>query len=222
MDMDGPMGTATEDLLTLMQWLSPSFPVGAFSYSHGLEWAIEAQSVRDAASLETWVSEVLQCGSGFCDVLFLSAAYHASNSGDLDRIDATARAFAASRERLQETDLQGKAFCQTVSDVWDVTLVDLTYPIAVGAAAAQRGVPLEQTSPAFLHAFAANLISVGVRLIPLGQTEGQGILTRLTPICADIAAHAKDGDLDRLSSTAFLSDIASMKHETQYSRNFRT
>jgi urease accessory protein len=216
------MDTATEDLLTLMQWMSPSFPVGAFSYSHGLEWAIETTQVRDADTLERWVSDVLQFGSGASDARFLSAAYHAQDKRTVLEIDALCRAYAPSRERLKETVLQGEAFCQTASSIWELGLENLTYPVAVGTAAAGRMLPLKHTSAAFLHAFTSNLVSVGMRLIPLGQTDGQRLINRLAPLCAEIARLEREGDLDRLSSTAFLTDIASMKHETQYSRSFRT
>jgi urease accessory protein len=215
------MDISTRDLLTLMQWLSPAFPVGGFAYSHGLEWAIESAQVNDEASLHTWIFGALNHGAGTTDARFLAAAYHASPE-DWSALDAQVHAFAACAERLKESDLQGAAFGQVVRDVWDLPVTGLSYPVAVGAAAQARGLPLVPVSAAFLQGFAANLVAVGQRLIPIGQTAGQRLIQALAPDCAAIAQDTQDGALDQLSSCAFLTDIAAMRHETQYSRTFRT
>jgi len=188
-------------LLTLAQWFSPSFPVGAFSYSHGLEWAIEAGDVTDAASLRAWVEDVLSFGSGRSDAVFLAASYQA---GDVAGINATARAFAPSRERAFESAEQGRAFARAVGAVWRDVGSDLMYPVAVGVAARAEGLPLQASSAMYLHAFVANLAAVGMRLVPLGQTDGQAMIRSLAPLCEQIAAETTDGDLDRLSGTTFL------------------
>lgn len=221
MGTDGPMATAT-DLLTLAQWFSPAFPVGAFSYSHGLERAIDAGEVTDAKALQGWIGDVLHHGGGRSDAIFLAAAYRAENVTAVEEIDATCRAFAPSRERLLETEAQGTAFCRTVERVWGLTLGNLTYPVAAGRAARLRNLPLDLTAPVYLHAFVSNLVAVGQRLVPIGQTDGQAIIRALSTECAAIAEESLHGDLSALSSTAFLADIASMNHETQYSRTFRT
>lgn len=209
----------TDQLLTLVQWLSPSYPVGAFAYSHGLEWAVDARQVTDRETLKAWLETVLRHGAGRTDALFLCAAYRAE---DTSEVDALARAFAPSVERLRETVLQGEAFCRATRDVWDTDMPAMTYPVAVGCAARMQSLPLDQTLQVFLHAFISNLAAAGMRLIPLGQTEGQIVIKDLAATCIDIADTAMKGTLDDLSSTAFMSDIASMKHETQYSRIFRT
>lgn len=213
------MITHTEQVLTLAQWLSPSYPVGSFAYSHGLEWAIQTGDVSDADGLEAWVKSVLLHGAGKSDALLLAAAYRAD---DPLCVDATARAFAASAERLKETALQGEAFSRATRDIWDTPISGLTYPVAVGHAAKLNVLPLELTIQMFLHAFVANLAAVGMRLIPLGQTEGHKVIKALTPLCIAISQDAVQSTLDDLSSTSFMADIASMKHETQYSRIFRT
>ncbi len=151
----------------------------------------------------------------------LAAAYTAPVDGVAD-IDAAARAFAASTERLLETDQQGAAFARTVDQVWGTELGRLTYPVAVGRAAAVMGLPLDQTAQMYLHAFAANLISASVRLVPLGQTEGQDLLARLAPLITATATRAIDTPLDHLASPCFGADIAAMQHETLYSKVFRT
>lgn len=211
-----------DQILTLAQWLSPAFPVGAFAYSHGLEAAVDQGWVRDAAGLEDWLADVAEYGGGSSDALFLNAAYRAEDHQALHHIDATARAFAPSKERLLETDAQGRAFCDVTSAIWGDMPLRLTYPVALGFAAAREGLPATQTTQLYLQAFLSNLIAAGQRLLPVGQTEGQAILKRLTPLCMRVANAHTHGELDRLSSIAFLTDIASMKHETQYSRSFRT
>lgn len=218
-----PIAMITDDaVLTLSQWLSPAFPVGAFAYSHGLEALADARQARDGTDLRLWLEEVLRFGAGRNDALLLAAAWHAADTEALDRINRTARAFAPSRERLFETDQQGGAFCTITGAVWAADLRDLRYPVAVGRAASLQGLPLDLTLQMFLQAFLSNLVSAGQRLLPLGQTEAQGIIRDLTPLCREIAMDSLSGDLETLTSSVFLGDIASMRHETQYSRIFRT
>lgn len=209
----------SEPVLTLAQWLSPAYPVGSFAYSHGLEWAVESGQVTDSETLHAWLATILRHGTGMSDALFLSAAYRAT---DPIPIDATARAFCASAERLKETVLQGEAFVRATADIWQTEMPSLTYPVAVGFAARLHELPLDLTLKMYLQAFLSNLAAAGMRLIPLGQTDGQRVIKALTPLCIQITNAALDGSLEDLSSTAFMSDIASMKHETQYSRIFRT
>ena len=206
-------------ILTLAQWFSPAYPVGSFAYSHGLEWAIEAEEVTDAATLEAWVGDVLEHGAGRADATFLAAAYHAP---DVARVHVACRAFAASRERLQEAELQGAAFAETTARIWGIDLPSMAYPVAVGRAARLCDLPVDLTAQMYLKSFSSALVSVGMRLIPLGQTEGQAVIARLTPLCQRIAGETEVGDLDSIASSAFLADVAAMKHETQYSRVFRT
>ncbi|KUJ77624.1 urease accessory protein UreF [Ruegeria profundi] len=210
------------DILTLTQWLSPAYPVGGFAYSHGLEWEIECGAVGTVAEVGSWITDVIQHGSGHSDCVFLAAAYRAETPEKLGEIDRTARAFCASSERLSETVLLGDAFCTVTSDVWALDLSKLTYPVAIGHAAAAQKLPLGLTAQMFLQAFLANLVACATRLVPLGQTDAQRLIRDLTPMCQRIANEAIETGLNELSSTAFLSDIASMKHETQYSRIFRT
>ncbi|WP_299043231.1 urease accessory UreF family protein [uncultured Tateyamaria sp.] len=205
--------------LTLMQWLSPAFPVGAFAYSHGLEQVIADGTVQDARSLQDYLEALVTQGSGRADAILLAAAYA---TDDLGHVDATARAFAASAERLRETDLQGAAFCNTARAVWGLDLHGLTYPVAVGAAARAMDIPLGNTLPLYLHAFASNLVSVAQRALPLGQTDGQTVLAALAPAIADTAGAAQTTPLDALTSTSFAADIAAMRHETLQPRIFRT
>lgn len=209
-------------LLTLTQWLSPSFPIGAFSYSHGLEYAVHSGSVADSAGFEAWIMQMLRHGAGRNDAILVCAAYHAAGSAELADVDALARALCPSSERLLETVEQGAAFAATTSDVWGLNLPPLSLPAAVGAAAAARRIPLDPTLRLYLHAMAGNLTSAAIRLIPLGQTEGQRVLAGLSDLVDTLAEEAQAATLDDLGATAFAIDIASMRHETQYSRMFRS
>jgi len=209
-------------LLTLAQWLSPSFPVGAFSYSHGLEWAVEVGDVSDAPAFQRWLTDILTFGAGRNDAILLVAAYQAKGAKPLQQIDDLARALAPSRERLAETQTQGAAFARTTANIWPLPLQNLTYPVAVGAAAQAMDLPLADTLLFYLHGFASNLTSAATRLIPLGQTKAQAALAAVAPVCAVIAAKAQNQTIDDLGATSFMADIASMKHETQYSRLFQS
>ncbi|MEE4189411.1 MAG: urease accessory UreF family protein [Roseobacter sp.] len=211
----------TNAYLTLTQWFSPGFPVGAFAYSHGLEQAIDQGAIADAETLQVWLEDVIAHGSARNDVILLAAAFDA-DTADLPELDATARALAASKERLTETLDQGSAFARTVDAIWATGIGALSYPVAVGRAARLEGLPLDMTAQIYMHAFAANLVSVAVRLVPLGQTEGQAVLAALAPLIRDTARTAMGECIDDIASRCFALDIAAMRHETQYSKVFRT
>ena len=228
MAMGAPMGITMSiephHVLTLSQWLSPAYPVGAFSYSHGIEWAIISGEVTSSEALKDWLEDILRYGSGYTDVIFLAAAYAAQDSETLRKLNAKARAFAPSKERLLETTAQGAAFAEVTKALsHDMPgAIQLCYPIAVGYAAGQQALPLQLTAQMYLQAFVSNLVSAGMRAIPIGQTVGQALIKELAPLCQDVANAAIEVPLSALASTAFLADIASMNHETQYSRIFRS
>jgi urease accessory protein len=225
---------ANSELYRLMAWLSPAYPVGAFSYSHGIEWLVETSAIPDAASLYRWLGDILLFGSGRNDAILFAAAYGAVRRGDfaaLCEVAEHANAVASSAERRLETNAQGTAFAEITGKTWgSPSLHRLTpvypkaiaYPVAVAAAAADHGIALEPALEAYVHAFAANLVSAGVRLIPLGHTDGQRVLMQLEPAVADTAAMGLAGDLSQLSNIALMAEIAAMKHETQYTRLFRS
>jgi urease accessory protein len=210
------------DVLTLAQWLSPAFPVGGFAYSHGLETAIQRGVIATADDLAGWLRDVLEHGSGRNDCILLRAAYESGDAAALAQVNATARAFAASSERLLETGAQGDAFCDTANAVWGAGLVGLVYPVAVGAHAARLGIDPDLTAAMYLQCFTSNLVSAAVRAVPLGQTEGQVVLAELSKLCGDIARGTAQATFDDLHSNAFASDIAAMAHETLQPRIFRS
>lgn len=213
--------TSTSAYLTLTQWFSPGFPVGAFAYSHGLEKAIDQGSIADSETLQNWLEDIIAHGSARNDVILLAAAFDAGVDR-LAKIDATARAFAASRERLTETLDQGIAFARTVDEIWATDIGPLCYPVAVGRAARLERLPLDMTAEIYVHAFTANLVSAAVRLIPLGQTGGQAVLAALAPTIRETAQKSINLGLEDISSNCFALDISAMRHETQYSKVFRT
>ncbi|WP_101340581.1 urease accessory protein UreF [Cereibacter azotoformans] len=206
-------------LLTLVQWLSPAFPTGAFAYSHGLEWAIAEGEVQDAAGVEQWVADILRFGSGRTDAILLA---HALKGHDLEALSDLARALAPSAERLRETEEQGAAFAATTAALTGRALPPRPLPLAIGQAAAALGRPVTEVLELTLHAFAANLVSAAVRFVPLGQTEGQAILSRLHPLIEEIAREAAEAPIEAIGSAAVRGDLAAMRHETQQVRIFKT
>jgi urease accessory protein len=217
-----------------MAWLSPAYPVGAFSYSGGLEWAVEAGDIRDAETLRRWLAVMIGEGGGFCDAVLFVHAHRASSANDDAGVRAAAElaaAFVPSKERLLETTAQGRAFIDATRAAWPCAALEslgaawqgpVALPVAVGVTCAGHGIPCEPALRAFLQALAANWISAGVRLIPLGQTDGQRVLAALEPNVAATAQRALATPLDEIGSCAFRADIASMRHETQYTRLFRS
>ncbi len=232
-------------LYRLLAFLSPAFPVGAFTYSHGLERVIEDGDVRDAGSLKDWLEDVLAYGAGRNDAILLKAAMDAGDRGDASAVQELidlGLALQPSKERHLETSAQGTAFIGAVMSAWapdtetaaGQVLAGMTssentdrpkswpYPVAVGLTAAAWDIPAEAAVTSFLHAFASNVISAAIRAVPLGQSDGQRVLAAVEPLIADITGQALVSNLDDLGSSAFLADIASMAHETQYTRLFRS
>ena len=221
-------------LYRLMTWLSPAFPVGGFSYSSGIEWAVEACDITDAASLRDWLGAMLADGSGFCDGVFLAQAHRAVEAGDdaaLRDVAELAAAFVSSRERQLETSAQGRAFMEIARAAWSCAALEravascqgtIVYPVAVGLVGAAHDIPLPQTLHGYLHALVSNWISAASRLIPLGQTDSQRVLAALEPVVAATASRALSATLDDLGSATFRADLASLRHETQYTRLFRS
>lgn len=222
------------DQAKLQTWFSPSFPTGAFSYSHGLEWVVEVQEVRDSQSLQSWVHGVLRYGAGRSDAILVSALWRAVCDGDWAQacsISALAAALQPSAERRLESLTQGSAFLAAVAAGWPHPLIErfkehcgyeAAYPAAVGVAAAAHRLPLGSVLLACLHSFTANLVSAGVRLVPLGQTDGLRVMAALEVDYLDVAHEASSTGIADLGSASFLADIASMRHETQYTRLFRS
>jgi urease accessory protein len=223
-----------ESVLPLLAWLSPTYPVGAYAYSHGLEWAVAAGAVADEASLAAWLGDLLAHGAGRNDAILLAAAYRAATGGDaaaLAEVNDLALAFAPSAELRLETRQQGRSFVDATLAAWPAPPLarlaetfddEIAYPIAVGLAAGAHGLPLAPTLEAFLLGFMQNLVSAAVRLAPIGQTGGTRVLAGLAPAIAALARDIPDLILDDLGSATFRADLGSFLHETQYTRLFRS
>ncbi|MDX8454997.1 urease accessory protein UreF [Mesorhizobium sp. VK9D] len=214
-------------LLRLMAWLSPAFPVGGFSYSHGLERAVHDGLINDRDDLARWLETLVEMGSGWNDaVLFAESWRRARDGGDLAEVAALAEALAGSQERHLETMLQGAAFLQAAS-AWSSPALerlpaDCPYCVAVGAVAGSGGIGLAEALSAFLQAFFSNLVQAAIRLGVIGQTDAVALLAGFETLAIATAACAAASTLDDLGGAAFMSDIMAMKHETQYSRLFRS
>lgn len=224
-------------LLRLTTWLSPAFPVGAYTYSHGLEFAVEAGLVSDRSGLVDWIELVVRDGTGRIDAALFAVAWRAAARGDMPALKVATERCSAMRstaEMALETAAQGSAFIHTVRTAWPHAWLDSwareleaeglvpSYPVAVAVAAAIAEIPLRPALSAYLNAFAANLVSAGIRLIPLGQTDGQIALERLQPMVLTAAEEALERPEDDWGGAALIVDWASMKHETQYTRLFRS
>jgi len=213
------MPTPDLDLLALVQWLSPAFPTGAFAYSHGLEQVVVAGEVWSEAALCDWLADILEHGAGWNDAVLLACGLRGEDLADLSDL---ARALAGTAERLRETEEQGAAFARARAEMTGTCTNAMPLPLAVAAAAQETSLPPEQVIALFQHAFASNLVMIGVRFIPLGQAAGQRVLAALHPIIAQLAARAAAASTADLAQSAFRAEIASAAHETLDVRIFKT
>jgi len=231
------MTDAAREIYRLSVWLSPAFPVGAYTYSSGLEYAVEADLVTDATSLQAWLTGLFQYGAGAVDGAFFCLAHRAAAMDDAAALGECldwADALRPTSELALESASQGEAFLKTVRAAWPHDGVERlivlaavrdrkpAYAVAVGAVCGIHGLSLETSLTAFLHAVAANLVSAAVRTVPLGQTDGQRITAALEPVLAETAAIAQAQSLETLGAAIPVADWASMQHETQHTRLFRS
>jgi len=223
--------------MRLQTWLSPSFPIGSYSYSHGLEWAVEARCVHDRASLVDWLTADLRYGSGRNEAIFFSEAWSSAMEGNrlkLLEIAELAAAFRGTSEFALESSQQASACRAVLSQVWPDPVLDwlaetlakrrisLCLAVVLGIRSAKQGIPLILGLPAFLQSYIANLATAGVRLVPLGQTDGQFAIAALEDAVLAASADAANATTSDLGSAGFMVDLASMAHETQYTRLFRS
>ena len=206
-------------LITVMQWMSPAFPIGAFAYSHGLEWAIYKGRVSNGEKLHKWITDLIEYGSLRTDAIFISLILRGHDPNEMNEL---AMALCPAGERLLETKLQGSAFAKVIKDVWQQDIGELSLPIAVALAAKNQSIEQNLILPAYLHAFCSNLISVAIRLIPIGQTEGQRIMAELSSKILNLVQTASESEIDDLNSACFISDVSAMEHEYLEPRIFKT
>ena len=201
----------------LFSWFSPNFPIGSFNFSHGLEAAVEMKFIHDSFTLENWISNLITDGSGKTDVILLSNAYRGKNINEL------ALALCPSKERWIESIKLGKSFSKNIRDNWSYNIEeDLAFPVAIGKAGSYFSIPIDQLLIIFLQSFVSNLITVGIKHIPLGQSSGQRILIKLIPVIQEQSLKYKKCDIKDIGSCAFISDLTSMYHETLKNRIYQT
>ncbi len=220
-------------LFRLLTWLSPSFPVGSYAYSHGLEYAVETGLVHNRTSLEEWLEGILRFGTGRTDAMIFVAAFRV-NPRDLEELSDLATALKGTREIGQESLQQGRAFitamlssrptfAHNAQNLWPSSPAKpFPYPIAVALACRLNGIPLTSALGAYLHSFVANLVSAGIRLVPLGHTAGQIALACMERPVAEVVKEALQATQEDWGSATPTSDWVSMKHETQHTRLFRS
>ncbi|MCK6449686.1 MAG: urease accessory protein UreF [Alphaproteobacteria bacterium] len=224
-------------LYRLMAWLSPAFPTGGFSYSHGLEYAVEAGLVADRDQALAWIDGILRHGAGRSDTQLFALTWRAADANDVDAlldIAELASALRGTAELALESHAQGAAFLAAVARAWPslrlsgwtgamaTRAIAPSLPVGVALAAAAHGMPLVPALAAFTQAFAANLVSAAVRLVPLGQSDGLAVLAALEPAVQATVSSALAIDPDDLGAAAPVVDWCSMRHETQYTRLFRS
>jgi urease accessory protein len=224
-------------LLRLQSWLSPAFPTGSYSYSHGIEWAVEAGHIHDRKSLVDWLEADLCYGSGRNEAIFFVEAWRSASLDDGEKlleIAELAAAFRGTSEFALETSQQATACLATLRRVWPDPLIESlselfpglriapVFSVILGVRAARQDIPATVALPAFLQSYLANLVTAGVRLVPLGQTDGQLGIAELEPAVLAVASEAEQATIHDLGSAAFMVDLASASHETQYTRLFRS
>lgn len=218
-----------KDFLRLLSWISPAFPTGGYAYSHGLEWAVENGDVHNVASLCQWIEALLHHGSLQNDLILLQAAWDAAhNQEQLYEVAEFACACASSRERYEETVYQGEAF-QKAAAVWNIVPQDIIpshvrwpLPVAQGVVFRYGSVSRQQAALAGGYAAIAALVSAAVRLVPLGQTDGLRALAGLETTLQQVAQKTHNLTLKDIGGACFCADLATMHHETQVTRLFRT
>lgn len=237
------MGTAMDDasrrplnweggasILPLFAWLSPSYPVGCYAYSHTLEWAVEAGDVTDEKTLVAWLIDLLTLGLGRNDAILLSHAYRAVEQKDrsaLEALNELALALSPSSELYLETSQQGRSFLDATLAAWPSSRLlpldgDVAFPVAIGIAAAAHGIPLPITAEAYLFGLVQTLVSAAIRLAPIGQTAGIRVSAALADTVRDVARQGLNLSLDEIGGSTFRADLGSFHHENQYTRLFRS
>jgi urease accessory protein len=228
--------SASDGAARLLTWLSPAFPVGAFSYSHGLEYAVEAGLVSDRATLIAWIEGIMRYGAGRLDGMLLLAVHRAaaeSESEGLKEVAELASAMRGSAELALESNAQGAAFLKAIGTGWPhlaaspllqalAQTSSLSYPVAVGATAAVAGIAETPVLQAYLTAFCGNLVSAALRLAPIGQSDGIAALAQLEPTISHQAERLRVTPFETIGAASLTVDWCSMKHETQETRLFRS
>ncbi len=231
--LDRPDQRGREDAFPaeLLIWLSPAFPIGSFAYSQGLETAVARGWVTDRPSLTDWLARLCSGGALRNDLIILSLILRAPDEAAVAALAELSAALQPSRERAEETLTQGQAFMEAYAAGWSCegdavpllpSATPPTLPVALGQAARAHGLPLGATLIAHATAFHTNLVSAAIRLGVIGQFDGQRILAELLPQLREACEFARTAEEDDLGGASFAADLASIQHETQTTRLFRS
>ncbi len=223
----------TESLLHLLQLASPALPVGAYSYSEGLEALVELGTVNSQETLAQWLTQELRWGAVRLEAAVMIQGYEAIHTQDFDAVIRWNRWLTAAREteELRQQSLQmGRSLLKLLLDLHPelIRACELlqqegcNFAIAYAIAAAHHQLDLQAALLAYLYSWIANLVSAGVKLIPLGQTAGQRLLLTMQPALKHAAENISTLQADDLCSCSWGLSLASMAHECQYSRLFRS
>jgi urease accessory protein len=215
----------TTALLRLLQLASPSLPVGAYSYSEGIETLGDQGLMPDGEALGSWVRHELQCGSMRLDGAILVRAYRGEDPGYWNQWLTASR---ESSELLAQSWQMGRSLLQlfrSLEPEWgleDLLLEDCHMVVAFGVVARRWEIPLEEALLGYLHSWTANLVGAGIKLIPLGQTAGQKLLMALAGPISQAIPEIMQLEDENLESWTWGLSMASLNHEVQYSRLFRS
>ncbi|MCD8489627.1 MAG: urease accessory protein UreF [Desertifilum sp.] len=221
-----------DKLLYLLQLASPALPIGAYSYSEGLEILVEQGVICNESQLQEWMEQSLSYGSVRLEAAIALRAIHATIKGDRQALDYWNNWSTATKEtsELRAASWQmGRSLSRLlidiqpqIADIFQACKRDCNYSIAYGIAAAYWEIPPDAAIVAYLQSWATNLMTAGVKLIPLGQTTGQQLLLNLHPTLLRVTPEILMLADEELSSFSWGLSLASMAHETQYTRLFRS
>lgn len=221
-------------LVRLLQLASPALPVGAYTYSQGLEWAVDSGLIKNEATACVWITDLLRWNIARFEAPLLAAMLDAWKGNDLDRLRTLEADFVASRESAElraETLQMGHSMKRLLDDLPDFpelprsTLREFnpaSFPLAWSAAAAAWEIPVQDAVAAYLWSWAENQVMAALKAVPLGQAAGQRILANLGTRIPALAAEAPSLGAERMANFAPGFAIACARHETQYSRLFRS
>ncbi len=227
--------SASLQLARLLQLASPALPVGAYTYSQGLEWAVESGVVGDEASAGRWIGDLLQHGIGRYEaplVFALMTAWTAGNTAEIARLNGEFLASRESAELRAETAQMGFSLNRLVRDLHDPGLSDvestlaglgeIAFPTGWAGLAAYWQIEPEAAVAAYLWSWAENQVMAALKAVPLGQASGQRLLAQLGGEIPSAAVDALKLPETEWSNFTPAFAIASARHETQYSRLFRS
>lgn len=222
-------------LIHLLQLASPTLPVGAYTYSQGLEWAVESGAIRDEASAGRWIADCLEHGAGRFEAVYLAHMLTAWRADDLDRLKTLDAEFLSSRETAElraETLQMGHSLARLLADLEPDSglrpasglrgFSTPSFPLAWSCAAAHWDIPTEDALAAYLWSWAENQVMAALKAVPLGQTAGQRLLLQLGEKLPELARQAAATAIEDTHNFLPAFAIASSLHETQYTRIFRS